>query len=253
MGSRIGTVSAGTARLLALAALLLAGVGAAAPRAGAQGAADCWSPADEEGAGQWSRPPDMVIDPNGAYTATVETNFGAFAIELFAAAAPIAVNNFICLAEAGYYDDTPVHRVIADFVIQGGDPTGTGTGGPGYDFEDEPVTRDYERGTVAMANAGPDTNGSQFFVCLDDLSDTLPKNYTIFGQVTEGLDVIDAIAAVEVEAGPSGEESSPVEPVTIERVTITEGDAASGPAGDEPSPASGDEPSDALTHHDPEG
>src|SRR5262249_53485945 len=110
-------------------------------------------------------------------------------------------------------------------MIQTGDPTGTGTGGPGYRFEDEPVRRDYKRGTLAMANAGPNTNGSQFFICHADLSGRLPKNYTIFGQATDGLDVVDQLAAVPVARSSGGEMSKPTEPIRIERVTIEEGPA----------------------------
>ncbi len=172
---------------------------------------------------QWSKPPEMQIDGSKTYTALVETNKGDFTIELLPAEAPLAANNFVCLARAGYYDNTPVHRIVAGFVIQGGDPTGTGSGGPGYRFNDEPVNLDYEKGTVAMANSGPNTNGSQFFVVLDDLTGKLPKNYTLFGKVTEGMDVVDALGKVETKVGPSGrEKSTPVDPVTIEKVTITE-------------------------------
>ncbi len=117
---------------------------------------------------------------------------GEIVFELYADDAPKAVSNFVALAESGYFDGLTFHRVVPGFVVQGGDPEGTGTGGPGYKFEDEPVTRDYKAGTVAMANAGPDTNGSQFFICLEDLP-TLPKSYTIFGQVTSGQDVVNAI------------------------------------------------------------
>ena len=109
-----------------------------------------------------------------------------FEVEFFPEDAPMTVNNFVCLAEDGYFDNTPFHRIVKGFVIQGGDPTGTGSGGPGYKFADEPITKDYERGTLAMANAGPNTNGSQFFIVLDDLRGKLPKNYTIFGRVTGG-------------------------------------------------------------------
>ncbi|OIO51806.1 MAG: peptidyl-prolyl cis-trans isomerase [Parcubacteria group bacterium CG1_02_58_44] len=127
----------------------------------------------------------------------VKTNRGEIVFELFAEDAPKAVSNFVALAESGYYDGLTFHRVVPGFVIQGGDPSGNGTGGPGYKFEDEPVTRDYLAGTVAMANAGPDTNGSQYFVCLED-QPTLPKNYTIFGQVTSGLDIVRSIAIGDV-------------------------------------------------------
>jgi len=152
----------------------------------------------------------------------IETNMGSFTIELLPAEAPLAVNNFVCLARAGFYDNTPIHRIVAGFVIQGGDPTGTGSGGPGYRFNDEPVNLDYEKGTVAMANAGPNTNGSQFFVVLENLTGRLPKNYTLFGKVSEGMDVVDALGNVATKVGRSGEKSTPIDPVTIEKVTVTE-------------------------------
>lgn len=171
---------------------------------------------------QWSKAPEMTIDGSKKYSALVETNKGDFTIELLPGEAPLAVNNFVCLARAGFYDNTPIHRIVAGFVIQGGDPTGTGRGGPGYKFNDEPISLDYEKGTVAMANAGPNTNGSQFFVVLDDLRGKLGKNYTIFGKVSDGLDVVDILGKVQTKAGGSGEKSTPMEPVTIEKVTITE-------------------------------
>ena len=170
---------------------------------------------------QYSAQPAMRLDPDKTYTATLGTSKGTIDVELFPEDAPITVNNFICLAEDGYYDRTPFHRHVKGFVIQGGDPTGTGTGGPGYRLDDEPVRTDYERGTLAMANAGPNTNGSQFFIVLADLRGRLPKNYTIFGRVTEGLDVVDAIADTPTVVGRSGENSTPTEPVTLETVTIT--------------------------------
>ena len=171
---------------------------------------------------QYAEQPAMKVDPSKTYTATIETNKGTVTAELFPSDAPNTVNNFVCLADDGYFDGTPFHRIVKGFVIQGGDPTGTGMGGPGYKFNDEPVTRDYERGTLAMANAGPNTNGSQFFIVLDDLRGKLPKNYTIFGQVTEGLDVVDAIANTPTSVGRSGEKSTPNEPITVEKVTISE-------------------------------
>jgi cyclophilin family peptidyl-prolyl cis-trans isomerase len=171
---------------------------------------------------QWSKPPEMTIDGSKKYSALVETNKGNFTVELLPAEAPLAVNNFVCLARAGFYDNTPIHRIVAGFVIQGGDPTGTGRGGPGYKFNDEPINLEYEKGTLAMANAGPNTNGSQFFVVLDDLRGKLGKNYTIFGKVTDGLDVVDTLGKVQTKAGGSGEKSTPIEPVTIEKVTIPE-------------------------------
>lgn len=171
---------------------------------------------------QWSKPFDMKIDPSKSYTARLETSHGSLDMELLVEDAPMAVNNFVSLAREGYFDGTPFHRIVKGFVVQGGDPTGTGSGGPGYSFADEPVTRNYERGMVAMANAGPNTNGSQFFFCLQDLSGSLPKNYTIFGKVTSGLETVDALANVNVRRGSSGEVSSPTEPVTLDRVTVTE-------------------------------
>jgi cyclophilin family peptidyl-prolyl cis-trans isomerase len=137
--------------------------------------------------------------------------------------APQTVNNFVFLARQGYYDGVPFHRVIKGFMVQTGDPTGTGTGGPGYKFADEPVTSDYLPGTLAMANAGPNTNGSQFFVIHADLRSRLPKNYTIFGRLTDGMDTLDKIANTPVKASGRGEVSTPVEPPRIESVTIEEG------------------------------
>ena len=231
----------GAPRNAAIAAAMLAGaltVGGAAA-ALAQGTPEaplgtplgelaCWSSDqvitggdDDAMARQYASPPAMQIDPERTYTATLETNKGEIQIEFFPQDAPQTVNNFVCLAQDGYYDGTPFHRIVSGFVIQGGDPTGTGAGGPGYQFRDEPVVKDYERGTLAMANAGPNTNGSQFFIVLEDLRGKLPKNYTIFGKVTEGLDIVDAIAKTPTSVGRSGEKSTPTEPVTLERVTVS--------------------------------
>lgn len=171
---------------------------------------------------RWSKPFDITIDPKVAYTATLETSHGPVEVAFFPEDAPKAVNNFVNLAKEGFYDGTTFHRIVKGFVVQGGDPTGSGSGDAGFKFEDEPVTKEYERGTLAMANAGPNTNGSQFFICLQDLSGSLPKNYTIFGKVTSGLENVDAMASVQVKRGSSGEPSSPVEPVTLDRVTISE-------------------------------
>ncbi|KKP57600.1 MAG: Peptidyl-prolyl cis-trans isomerase, partial [Candidatus Gottesmanbacteria bacterium GW2011_GWA1_34_13] len=129
------------------------------------------------------------------------------------------------LAKEKFYDNIIFHRIIKDFMIQSGDPTGTGTGDPGYKFDDESVTRDYQRGTVAMANSGPNTNGSQFFI-MDKDNTTLPKNYVIFGAIsendTESLTTLDAIAATPVEANSQGEQSSPKEAIVIKTITIEE-------------------------------
>jgi cyclophilin family peptidyl-prolyl cis-trans isomerase len=194
-------------------------------------ASGCWTAADrgvaagEEaiaGHQQWKRPPMMVIDPAKTYRATIVTSDGTIVVELYPKDAPVTVNNFVCLAEAGYYDGTPFHRIISGFVIQGGDPSGTGRGGPGYAFNDEPITKDYVKGTLAMANAGPNTNGSQFFICTGDLRGSLPKDYTIFGQVVEGMEIVDKLDNEPVTASSTGEKSSPVNPVTLIEVTITE-------------------------------
>lgn len=134
--------------------------------------------------------------------------------------APVTVNNFVFLAREGYYDGVPFHRILEGFMVQTGDPTGTGRGGPGYSFEDEPVTLEYTRGTIAMANAGADTNGSQFFIMHGDRS--LPKLYTIFGNVSDGLGTLDKIAGTVVVADANGEVSAPLTEIRITSVTITE-------------------------------
>lgn len=162
--------------------------------------------------------PEMQIDVNKSYSALLQTSAGDIEIALNAKETPITVNNFVYLSKAGFYDDTIFHRVIRGFMIQGGDPEGTGRGGPGYRFDDEFFSGDYTRGTVAMANAGPDTNGSQFFIMHADYG--LPSDYVIFGSVTKGLDVVDKIATAETLE--SGEGSTPVKPITVDSVTITE-------------------------------
>jgi len=169
---------------------------------------------------QYSKIPEMTIDPGKIYTADVSTSYGNFQIELFAENTPVTVNNFVVLARDGFYNGTPFHRIIKDFMIQGGDPLGDGTGGPGYKFADEKITLDYKKGMVAMANSGPNTNGSQFFIMHQD--NNLPKNYVIFGQVVKGMEVIDKIAGVEVEDNGLGEQSKPKEKVIIENITVSE-------------------------------
>ena len=141
--------------------------------------------------------PEQVIDPSKSYEATIKTDKGDIVFKLYADKAPKSVNNFVFLARDGYYDGLTFHRYEPGFVIQGGCPEGSGRGGPGYRFEDEPVQGDYIAGAVAMANAGPDTNGSQFFICLDDVRQ-LPKNYNLFGQVTKGMDTVLEIRAGDV-------------------------------------------------------
>ena len=165
---------------------------------------------------QYDAPPALAIDAAKSYTATIETSAGSMVAELFPDDAPGTVNNFVFLAKDGFYDDVIFHRVISGFMIQGGDPTGTGRGGPGYRFDDEPVNRSYDRGTLAMANAGPNTNGSQFFIMHADYP--LPPNYTIFGKLTSGEDVVDAIAGAQ-----TGPNDRPLEPVAISGITIAEG------------------------------
>jgi cyclophilin family peptidyl-prolyl cis-trans isomerase len=152
-------------------------------------------------------------------SATVQTNHGSFTIEFEGDAAPTTVANFEKLARKGFYDGVVFHRVVAGFVIQGGDPTGTGRGGPGYKFDDELPGKDldYSKYAVAMANSGPNTNGSQWFVCTADLRGKLPKSYTVFGRVTEGTDVIDRIGAV-----PTDRNDRPIDEIRMEKVTVGE-------------------------------
>ncbi|HEY3118848.1 MAG TPA: peptidylprolyl isomerase [Chloroflexota bacterium] len=164
----------------------------------------------------------MAIDPNKQYSAAIRTNLGDFQVELLGKDTPNTVNNFVFLARNGFYDGVKFHRVINDFMVQTGDPTGSGRGGPGYQIVDEPVISNYDRGVLAMANTGrPNTAGSQFFI-VQGASVTLPKTYTIFGKVTDGMDVVDKIAAVPVAASATGELSVPQQEVRVEKVTITE-------------------------------
>jgi cyclophilin family peptidyl-prolyl cis-trans isomerase len=160
-------------------------------------------------------------------TATIATDLGDIEVQLYTSDVPKAAGNFVDLAKKGFYDDVVFHRVIPGFVIQGGDGQygkkaalnkgSVGTGGPGYKFEDEPFKGDYARGALAMANAGPNTNGSQFFICHQDLTGKLPKNYTLFGMVTKGMDVVDQIAAA-----PRNSRDLPDTPVAMKSVTIHE-------------------------------
>jgi cyclophilin family peptidyl-prolyl cis-trans isomerase len=136
----------------------------------------------------------MSIDTDALYKVTITTDRGDIVMELDPALAPQTVNNFVHLARDGYYDNLTFHRVVPEFVIQGGCPEGSGRGGPGYKFADEPVKGEYTLGAVAMANAGPNTNGSQFFICTEDLKGRLDKNYNLFGYVIDGMDVAHRIA-----------------------------------------------------------
>jgi len=168
----------------------------------------------------YDKQPEMNINTNSSYTAVIKTNLGDMTVEFFTDDSPITVNNFISLSKDGYYDNVIFHRVISGFMIQGGDPSGTGHGDygkyPGYKFDDELNNqRPYEKGILAMANAGPNTNGSQFFIMHVDYP--LPYSYTIFGQVVDGFDVIDKIASVETDSA-----DKPTTDVVISTVEITE-------------------------------
>jgi cyclophilin family peptidyl-prolyl cis-trans isomerase len=162
----------------------------------------------------------MVIDPAKRYTAVMDTSLGTMTLALDAAAAPATVNNFVFLARYHYYDGIVFHRIIQGFMCQGGDPTGTGRGGPGYRFADElPAPGRYEVGSVAMANAGPNTNGSQFFIVSGPSGVRLPPQYSLFGKVVKGLDVLSAMEAV-----PTDRSDRPKTDVVIHSVTVTESD-----------------------------
>jgi len=164
--------------------------------------------------------PKMQINKSKTYKAILSTTAGKITLKLFADKTSITVNNFVYLARKDFYDKTVFHRVIKGFMIQGGDPKGDGTGGPGYTFDDEPFEGEYRRGVVAMANAGPDTNGSQFFIIHQDYD--LPPNYVIFGEVVDGIEVVDKIAEAQIKQSATGESSQPVNPIVVESVEIIE-------------------------------
>ncbi len=223
--SRLSSTWSGrTGALLGLSAVIALGSIGFGTAAVAQDQS-CWTsePSMERGYPQWPEAPQMTIDPAKTYIATIETNRGPIVIELADDEAPLAVNSFVCLAQAGYYDFTLFHRVMSGFMIQGGDPTGMGTGGPGYQFADELPSGEapYVRGTLAMANAGPNTNGSQFFIVHQDQPAQFGAKYSIFGRVTEGLEVLDALVAVPVII-QRNENSDPVPTVGIESIVIAE-------------------------------
>lgn len=164
-------------------------------------------------------PPEaMMLEPDKNYVAILKTSAGEIDIKLYGDKVPATVNNFVYLAKAGFYNDTVFHRAIKGFMIQGGDPKGDGTGGPNYRFADEQFSGEYKRGIVAMANAGPNTNGSQFFIIHADYA--LQPNYVIFGEVINGIDVVDAIAEAPARESPSGEMSMPIKPVVVQTVDI---------------------------------
>jgi cyclophilin family peptidyl-prolyl cis-trans isomerase len=184
----------------------------AAPESAAPGSSTAASPA---AGGSCPTAPPEPLATGETREVTIETDQGDIVIEVEADLGPLAAGNFVALAECGYYDGIVFHRILPGFVIQGGDPTGTGSGGPGYEFPNDPVDIPYERGVVAMANAGRDTNGSQFFIVLGDAG--LPPDYSVFGRVTSGMEVAD-----EISTGPStgGQAGQALEPVTMNRVTV---------------------------------
>ena len=168
----------------------------------------------------FTAPPEMGIDPSKRYTATLDTSLGEIVIALDAVKAPKTVNNFVFLSLHHYYDGVIFHRIINGFMCQGGDPTGTGRGGPGYKFQDElPKAGEYQIGSVAMANAGPNTNGSQFFMISGSSGVGLPPQYSLFGQIVKGLDVLDAMQRVKTGGG-----DKPAQDVVINSVAITAAD-----------------------------
>lgn len=155
-------------------------------------ATDSSEPAPTKKTMSYSTPPPMTIDTSKQYTATIETDKGKIVLELFASDVPVTVNNFVFLAGEGFYDDTTFHRIIPDFMAQGGDPTGTGTGGPGYSFADEFTEHSHTTGALSMANSGPNTNGSQFFITYAP-QPHLDNRHSVFGQLTDGMDVLKSL------------------------------------------------------------
>lgn len=183
-------------------------------------------PATQERVLTYDAYPEMQIDSEESYTAVVTTNLGQMTFALLPAEAPLAVNSFVALARNRYYDGVVVHRLIPRFMAQSGDPTGLGTGGPGYTFAIEPPQRPYVRGSLAMANTGrPNSNGSQFFIVFDDLTalGRLSPDYSLFGQMVEGEDTLAKIEAVPVGPAATGERSRPQETITITSIEIREG------------------------------
>lgn len=224
--------------MLTLVLLLAALIPAATHSVSAQGnptAADCWQPGQLGISGAqmtWTAPPATVIDPAKSYQATLQTTAGDIVIQLDPVNAPIATNNFVCLALAGYYSGTDFHRIFANTLIQGGDPTATGLGNPGYTVPSDPTVGSYPSGSVAMANAAPNQNGSQFFIAISDLTGQIPNDYPVFGQVVRGLDVAQTISNGAVTANSSGEQSKPVDPSVVINMSILVTGAQNGaPAG----------------------
>jgi cyclophilin family peptidyl-prolyl cis-trans isomerase len=206
-------------------------------------ASECPNPdGSSEPQTEFTEYPPTCIDVTKGYTAEIETNLGSLTVELYPDKAPIAVNSFVVLARYHYFDGISCHRIIPGFVAQCGDPTATGTGGPGYEFADElPEVGEYQIGSLAMANAGPDTNGSQFFIITGDNGAALPPSYTLFGKVIDGLDT--TVPALDAAGNPESNGVPPLEDVTIESVTITEGP----PRADDSSSADSDSSSDSSS------
>jgi cyclophilin family peptidyl-prolyl cis-trans isomerase len=201
------------------------------PSASASAAAElCSSKVPKAAAGKkptFKHAPEMTIDPKATYTATMTTSCGTIEMELYPDVAPIGVNNFVFLARQGFYDGLTFHRIVAGFAVQGGDPAGNGSGGPGYQFQNE-ISKKVtfaDAGMLAYANAGVDTNGSQFFITLAPepaLDPTASASYTIFGKVTKGMDVVQKMGALPTTDNGQGELSVPTQPVYIDSVTIDE-------------------------------
>ena len=196
------------------------------PSANASPGSNCGYKVNQESSGSKGavKPPTFDLDVKKKYVAEVATSMGSFTISLLPKEAPCTVNSFVYLARKKFFDGLTFHRIVKGFVIQGGDPEGTGRGGPGYSFNDE-LANDlkYQVGTVAMANSGPNTNGSQWFVVTGPQGASLPKNYTIFGQVVKGLDVVKKINDAPTKGGNGPDAESPKVKVTIERITVNSG------------------------------
>ncbi|GAA3404686.1 peptidylprolyl isomerase [Paenibacillus hodogayensis] len=193
---------------------------------GCGGGSGSGAPKGKIGEKSWSAPPAMALKADKKYEAVFDTTEGKFTVSLFNDTAPKTVNNFVFLSKQGFYDNVVFHRIVKSFMIQTGDPTGTGMGGPGYTIEDElKTTRKYDPGIVAMANTGkPNSGGSQFFICTGATCANLNQKpgYAIFGQVTSGMDIVQKIAATPVKVGASGEESAPTKEVKINKIDISE-------------------------------
>ena len=216
----------GLAAVLAVSAIVLTALAVSACGSAAKAPAAATATATAGSKQRWPQPPAMQINVNKTYTATLHTTLGDITVELLAKQAPHTVNNFVFLADHGFYNGDKIFRIIKSFMFQTGDPNNNGTGGPGYEFADElPPALPYGPGVVAMANSGPNTNGSQFFVCTagpDCAGLNQTPNYTVFGKVTSGMSVVAKIAAVPVTANPvTNEVSMPVNPPVISSVTIS--------------------------------